>query len=116
MAIGRLERFVADWHLAHHAEPALPAQPANYTHVAVVGSGPAGLTCALSLAVAGFDVTIYEKSQRLGGIPIWGIPAFVLPGNLMEYQIRQLRELEEIFTACSRYEASFWDMAWEERD
>ncbi len=92
VAIGRLERFVGDWHRTHSASnPPMPQSKGK--RIAVVGAGPAGLTCALSLAVAGFDVTIYEKSQRLGGIPIWGIPAFVLPGNLMEYQIRQLREL-----------------------
>ena len=79
VAIGRLERFVADWHLAHHAEPALPAQPANYTHVAVVGSGPAGLTCAYDLAQQGYAVTLFEAFHTIGGVLVYGIPEFRLP-------------------------------------
>ena len=92
VAIGRLERFVGDWYRAHHGLLRTAPQSKGKA-VAVVGGGPAGLTCALSLAVAGFDVTIYEKTQRLGGIPAWGIPSFVLPGSLIEHQIDQLRDL-----------------------
>lgn len=96
VAIGRLERFVADWNRSHRPPAAVCAQPNGKT-VAVVGAGPAGLTCALSLAVAGFQVTIYEKSQQLGGVPAWGIPSFVLPKHLMGHQINQLRALGVTF-------------------
>lgn len=92
VAIGRLERFVGDWHRANGRHDSPKPQLKEKT-VAVVGGGPAGLTCALSLAVAGFGVTIYERSQHLGGIPAWGIPSFVLPGKLMDHQIQQLQEL-----------------------
>ena len=92
VAIGRLERFVADWHRKNGTPRSSDPQPNGKT-VAVVGAGPAGLTCALSLAVAGFDVTIYEKTARPGGVPSWGIPSFVLPRNLMSHQITQLIEL-----------------------
>ena len=93
VAIGRLERFVGDWYRLHHGQHAAPASQCRGKTAAVVGGGPAGLTCALSLAVAGFEVTVYEKTGQLGGIPAWGIPSFVLPGALMEHQIQQLKDL-----------------------
>ena len=93
VAIGRLERFVGDWHRLHHGQHAAPASQCRGKTAAVVGGGPAGLTCALSLAVAGYEVTVYEKTGQLGGIPAWGIPSFVLPGALMEHQIQQLKDL-----------------------
>jgi glutamate synthase (NADPH/NADH) small chain len=83
VAIGRLERFVADWHMAHHPEPALPALPANYTHVAVVGSGPAGLTCAYDLAQQGYAVTLFEAFHTIGGVLVYGIPEFRLPKDIV---------------------------------
>ena len=93
VAIGRLERFVADWHLAHHAEPALPAQPANYTHVAVVGSGPAGLTCAYDLAQQGYAVTLFEAFHTIGGVLVYGIPEFRLPKAIVHRTEADLRSL-----------------------
>ena len=92
VAIGRLERFVADWHRKNGTPHPVEPQPNGKT-VAIVGAGPAGLTCALSLAIAGFSVTVFEKTNRPGGVPSWGIPSFVLPRNLMTHQITQLIEL-----------------------
>lgn len=92
VAVGKLERFVADWHRKEHRT--LSEKPeANGKRVAVVGAGPAGLTCAMSLANAGFAVTLYEKSDTLGGVPIWGIPGFVLPEGIMGQLFDQLKEL-----------------------
>ena len=79
VAIGRLERFVADWHLAHHKEPAQPEHPRNGVHVAVVGSGPAGLTCAYDLSRQGYVVTLFEAFHTIGGVLVYGIPEFRLP-------------------------------------
>ena len=92
VAIGRLERFVADWQRQHHPfDETVPAP--NGTTVAIVGSGPAGLSCAASLVRSGTKVTVYEKEDRLGGIPVWGIPAFVLPPIHMERQVQMLHDL-----------------------
>ena len=83
VAIGWLERFVADWHLASDPATAIPHYPANYTHVAVIGSGPAGLTCAYDLAQLGYSVTLYEAFHTIGGVLVYGIPAFRLPKDLV---------------------------------
>ena len=83
VAIGWLERFVADWHLASDPTTAIPHYPANYTHVAVIGSGPAGLTCAYDLAQLGYSVTLYEAFHTIGGVLVYGIPAFRLPKDLV---------------------------------
>lgn len=83
VAIGNLERFVTDWHFQHEVEKEHDLLTAK-KKIAVVGSGPAGLTCAIALAEAGFVVTIYEKEAHLGGVPSWGIPSFVLPPIQLE--------------------------------
>lgn len=92
VAIGKLERFVADWHRSHCVAEAKAATP-NGKKAAVVGAGPAGLTCAISLLAAGFEVTVYEKSAVPGGVPVWGIPGFVLPGGMMQRLFDQLLAL-----------------------
>lgn len=92
VAIGQLERFVADWHRQHYPFDEKKPEP-NGKSVAVVGSGPAGLGCAASLVRSGTKVTVYEKEDRLGGVPVWGIPAFVLPPVHMDRQIDMLRQL-----------------------
>ena len=93
VAIGRLERFVADWHLAHHAQPAQPAKANNYAHVAVVGSGPAGLTCAYDLAQQGYPVTLFEAFHTIGGVLVYGIPEFRLPKAIVHRTEEDLRSL-----------------------
>ena len=78
ISIGKLERFVADWATENGIKPAVDA-PSNGKKVAVIGSGPAGLTCAGDLAKLGYDVTIFEALHRAGGVLSYGIPEFRLP-------------------------------------
>ena len=86
VAIGRLERFVADWHNEHAILPT--AKPESNGHkVAVVGSGPAGLTCAGDLAKLGYDVTIFEALHLAGGVLVYGIPEFRLPKSIVQKEI-----------------------------
>ena len=92
VAIGRLERFVADWHNAHAtAQTILP--PPNGHKVAVIGSGPAGLTCAGDLARMGYKVTIYEALHVAGGVLSYGIPEFRLPKAIVNSEVDNLRAL-----------------------
>ena len=80
VAIGKLERFVADYMHAHPEEsPVVEKAPANGHKVAVIGSGPAGLACAADLAKWGYDVTIFEALHKAGGVLVYGIPEFRLP-------------------------------------
>ena len=92
MAIGRLERFAADWHNAH-AQTGAPAAPANGHRVAVVGSGPAGLACAGDLARRGYAVTVFEALHCAGGVLVYGIPEFRLPKEIVRREIDALRAL-----------------------
>ena len=92
VAIGRLERFVADWHNANSCDLPLKAEP-NGHKVAVVGSGPAGLTCAGDLAKRGYDVTIFEALHTAGGVLVYGIPEFRLPKSIVEKEIDNLKAL-----------------------
>ena len=78
VSIGKLERFVADWARENGIKPAAPAEK-NGKKVAVIGSGPAGLTCAGDLAKLGYDVTIFEALHEAGGVLVYGIPEFRLP-------------------------------------
>ena len=78
VSIGKLERFVADWALENGVKP-IPASVKNGHKVAVIGSGPSGLTCAGDLAKMGYDVTIFEALHKAGGVLVYGIPEFRLP-------------------------------------
>ncbi len=78
VSIGKLERFVADWAKENGIKP-IPAAEKNGKKVAVIGSGPAGLTCAGDLAKMGYDVTIFEALHKAGGVLVYGIPEFRLP-------------------------------------
>lgn len=89
VSIGRLEYFVADWHAAH-GRP-LPCAEPNGIPVAVAGSGPAGLACADDLSRKGFAVTLFEAKDFMGGIPVYGIPGFVLPNAVVERKLEELR-------------------------
>ena len=118
VSIGRLEAFVADWHAAH-GKP-LPCAAKNGIPVAVAGSGPAGLACADDLSRAGYDVTLFEAKDFMGGIPVYGIPGFVLPNAIVDRKLAELRAqgvemkvgvkvgtditVEEL---CSQYKAVF---------
>ena len=92
VGIGRLERFVADWHNEHSKEE--PKKPASNGHkVAIVGSGPSGLTCAGDLAKAGFEVTVYEARHTEGGVLVYGIPEFRLPKAIVAKEVGTLKQL-----------------------
>ncbi|MBQ7950992.1 MAG: NADPH-dependent glutamate synthase [Clostridia bacterium] len=92
VAIGRLERFVADWHrLNVEKEPKLAAK--NGHKVAVIGAGPAGLTCAGDLAKAGCEVTIFEALHVAGGVLVYGIPEFRLPKAIVHDEIEKLKQI-----------------------
>ena len=90
VGIGRLERFVADWHNAHATVATITA-PKNGHKVAVLGSGPAGLTCAGDLAKLGYDVTIYEALHLAGGVLVYGIPVFRLPKATVQKEVDPLK-------------------------
>ena len=92
VAIGRLERFAADRHNA--SETAAVQKPESNGHrVAVVGSGPSGLTCAGDLARQGFDVTVYEALHTAGGVLVYGIPEFRLPKRIVAREVESLKAL-----------------------
>ena len=78
VSIGKLERFVADWAFENDVHPEPPKEK-NGKKVAVIGSGPAGITCAGDLAKMGYDVTVFEALHELGGVLVYGIPEFRLP-------------------------------------
>ena len=92
VGIGRLERFVADYHNEHAKEKAARV-PSNGHKVAVIGSGPAGLTCAGDLAKMGYDVTIYEALHVAGGVLVYGIPEFRLPKAIVQKEVDNLKDL-----------------------
>ena len=93
VGIGRLERFVADYHMAKTDKPA-PAVPESNGHrIAVIGSGPAGLTCAGDLRKLGYDVTIYEAFHKSGGVLVYGIPQFRLPKEIVAAEIENLKAI-----------------------
>jgi len=103
IAIGRLERFAADWEInkAGDARPASRqggremrgAKKGNKAKVAVVGSGPAGLTCAGDLAKMGYQVTMFESLHETGGVLTYGIPEFRLPKKIVQFEIDGIRDL-----------------------
>ncbi len=89
VGIGRLERFVADWHNAHATQLPDPV-PSNGHKVAVVGSGPSGLTCAGDLAKKGYEVTVFEALHTAGGVLVYGIPEFRLPKAIVQKEVDNL--------------------------
>ncbi len=93
IAIGRLERYVADWAREHKVGDEKPQKSSQPKKIAIVGSGPAGLACATDLAKLGYDVTIYEALHKPGGVLIYGIPEFRLPKAIVDYEINKIKEL-----------------------
>jgi len=91
VAIGRLERFVSDWNYANNPEPVKGMKEKNGIKVAVVGSGPAGVTCATDLAREGYEVTIFEALHTVGGVLVYGIPEFRLPKSIVQNSIERLK-------------------------
>ena len=90
VAIGRLERFVADYHNAKKDKAPVAVPPSNGHRVAVIGSGPSGLTCAGDLRKMGYDVTIFEVFHKSGGVLVYGIPQFRLPKEIVQVEIDNL--------------------------
>ena len=92
VGIGRLERFVADYHNEHSCEKPEISQK-NGIKVAVVGSGPSGLTCAGDLVRLGYSVTVFEALHKEGGVLVYGIPEFRLPKSIVKKEVDSLKEL-----------------------
>lgn len=90
VGIGRLERFAADWYMKNGKEEETPVKP-NGHKVAVVGAGPAGLTCAGDLAGLGYAVTVYEALHTAGGVLMYGIPQFRLPKEIVQKEVEALK-------------------------
>ena len=100
VAIGRLERFCADWELARGISSPDIAPPTGFK-IAVVGSGPGGLTCAAGLAKSGHQVTIFEALHVAGGVLMYGIPEFRLPKKVVQAEIENLKKLGVIIEVNS---------------
>ena len=98
VAIGRLERFVADWYRENVNAMPQKAEP-NGKKVAVVGSGPAGLTCASDLAKKGYEVSLFEALHTAGGVLVYGIPEFRLPNAIVDVEIENLQKMGVKFVA-----------------
>ena len=92
VSIGKLERFAADWAREHGVEVGKTKEKNGYK-VAVIGSGPAGITCAGDLAKEGYDVTIFEALHEPGGVLVYGIPEFRLPKDIVRHEIENLKKL-----------------------
>ena len=92
VGIGRLERFIADWHNAH-SDTAPRTAPKNGKRVAIVGSGPSGLTCAGDLARLGYSVTVFEALHTAGGVLVYGIPEFRLPKSIVKKEVDNLKAM-----------------------
>lgn len=93
VAIGHLERFVADWYYNNADKTSIKQMPPNGYKVAIIGSGPAGLTAAGELARLGYDVTIYEALHQPGGVLVYGIPEFRLPKKIVAEEVNRLKSL-----------------------
>ena len=90
VAIGRLERFVADWHAANFGDEEIKPAQSNGHKVAVIGAGPAGLACAGDLINKGYDVTVFESLHKTGGVLVSGIPQFRLPKEIVAAEVAKL--------------------------
>ena len=93
VGIGRLERFVADYHMNKADKPAVAVPESNGHRIAIVGSGPASLTCAGDLRKMGYDVTIFEAFHKSGGVLVYGIPQFRLPKEIVAKEIENLTNM-----------------------
>lgn len=92
VAVGRLERFVADWHRENIGNNEVRSMEKNGHKVAIVGAGPAGLTCAGDLINKGYEVTVFEGLHKEGGVLVYGIPEFRLPKDIVAYEIDTLKK------------------------
>ena len=90
VAIGRLERFVADWHAANFGDVEVAPVESNGHKVAIIGAGPAGLACAGDLVNKGYEVTVFEALHKTGGVLVYGIPQFRLPKEIVAMEVAKL--------------------------
>lgn len=90
VSIGRLERFVADWHAANYGDEEIPKAESNGHKVAIIGAGPAGLACAGDLINKGYEVTVFESLHKTGGVLVYGIPQFRLPKEIVAAEVAKL--------------------------
>ncbi|MGN0658875.1 MAG: NADPH-dependent glutamate synthase [Emergencia sp.] len=90
VAIGRLERFAADWHAANYGDEEIKPAESNGHKVAIIGAGPAGLACAGDLINKGYEVTVYESLHKTGGVLVYGIPQFRLPKEIVAAEVAKL--------------------------
>ncbi len=94
VAIGKLERYVGDWAIAHRGELPVNPAPRNGHKVAVIGSGPSGLACASDLARMGYEVKIFEALHKVGGVLVYGIPEFRLPKErIVAEEVKSVKDL-----------------------
>lgn len=93
VAIGRLERFAADWEAEHGTVEVPNTPPSTGKKVAVVGSGPAGLTCAFDLVKMGHQITLFESLHKAGGVLVYGIPEFRLPKKIVQREVDYIKSL-----------------------
>src|SRR5205085_2271611 len=93
LAIGHLERFVADWEMATGQVGLPQIAPATGRKVAIIGSGPAGLSCAGDLVQSGHEVHVFEALHELGGVLVYGIPEFRLPKAIVRREIDNMRRM-----------------------
>ena len=111
VAIGRLERFVADWHAANFGDEEIKPVEGNGHKVAIIGAGPAGLACAGDLVNKGYEVTVYEALHKTGGVLVYGIPQFRLPKEIVAQEVAKLEaypgikkvEIKGSFCPVSRF-------------
>jgi len=102
IAIGMLERFLADWAMSHPDATPSSRAPVAGKRVAVVGAGPAGLSCADALTSLGHDVTVFDGMPTPGGILAWGIPLFRLPQAVLNYYVGRLKQQGVAFELCTK--------------
>jgi NADH-quinone oxidoreductase subunit F len=93
IAIRSLKRFLADYEMTHDIDLELQPKHEREEHIAIIGSGPGGLTCAYYLALEGYRVTIFESLSEPGGMLYWGIPEFRMPRDVLKYEIDRIRSL-----------------------